>query len=370
MNWAGPGPFAVDTAIYRNNTFFIIGGTIIGSDQTPNYLEFDHNTVFMMTKAALFTLQQMNNAVITNNICYGVFQAGLDSLTSYDIAYQNANFYSPPAVVELDTLGAMKGTPWFHTEAGRRIKVENNAYFWPSYFHDHWAEINAVSKQGRIIEPTFVAARLPEMLTDRKKWPGINIINNQKTDPGFNAALVTAATDNMFNFIKTLWSTGSGNGTRPYVYQSDPNQMYAGVLSNWATTKGYPVLENLRYSNVALQSAGSDGKALGDLNWFPEQLTGVSERPTPVPMEFGLNQNYPNPFNPTTKINFMLATASNVKLTVYNMLGQKVATLVDTRMSAGPQSVVFDASSLSSGVYFYHLDAGKFSSDKKMLLMK
>jgi hypothetical protein len=89
-----------------------------------------------------------------------------------------------------------------------------------------------------------------------------------------------------------------------------------------------------------------------------------------IPFEYNLDQNYPNPFNPSTKINFTLAKVSDVKLSVFNVLGQKVATLVDTRMSAGPQSVVFDASKLASGVYFYRLDAGTFSSIKKMMLLK
>jgi hypothetical protein len=98
----------------------------------------------------------------------------------------------------------------------------------------------------------------------------------------------------------------------------------------------------------------------------PVGVDGQSQQPR----QFSLAQNYPNPFNPTTTINFTLAKASDVKLAVYNVLGQKVATLVDTRMNAGQQSVVFDASRLASGVYFYHLDAGSFNSVKKMLLMK
>jgi hypothetical protein len=88
------------------------------------------------------------------------------------------------------------------------------------------------------------------------------------------------------------------------------------------------------------------------------------------PIKFELAQNYPNPYNPTTTINFTLGQTSNVKLTVFNVLGQKVATLVDSRMNAGQQSVVFDASRLSSGEYFYRLDAGSFSSVKKMMLLK
>jgi hypothetical protein len=99
-------------------------------------------------------------------------------------------------------------------------------------------------------------------------------------------------------------------------------------------------------------------------------VTSVKNTTNMVPTDFSLQQNYPNPFNPATTINFNLGAASNVKLTIYNVLGQKVATLIDSRMSAGQQSVVFDASKISSGVYFYRLDAGSFSSIKKMMLLK
>ena len=88
------------------------------------------------------------------------------------------------------------------------------------------------------------------------------------------------------------------------------------------------------------------------------------------PIRFQLEQNYPNPFNPSTTINFTLVKASNVKLNIYNLLGQKVAALVDEKMNAGLKSIVFDAKELSSGVYFYRLEAGSFISQKKMLLLK
>ncbi len=88
------------------------------------------------------------------------------------------------------------------------------------------------------------------------------------------------------------------------------------------------------------------------------------------PSEYALEQNYPNPFNPSTTINFSIGKVTNVKLRVYNILGQQVMTLVDTRMTPGAHSVVFDAGKLASGVYFYRLDAGNFVSVKKMLLLK
>jgi hypothetical protein len=375
MNWAGPGPHAVDTAIYKNNTFFIIGGTIVGSDQTPLYVEFDHNTVFMMTKAALFTLQQLYNVKITNNICYGVFAIGLDSSTAYNIANQNANFYSLPAVVELDTLGSMKGDPWFFTEAGRTISVQNNAYFWPVSMHNRWSEINAAAAAtpalGRIVEPTFVETRVPGMLTDKVTWPGILFASNLNVDPGFDADMVQHAADTMLNFGKVVWSTGSGAGVRPYLYKSDPLNMFAGVPANWKTTKSYPVIENLRYSNTSLQHAATDGKAIGDLNWFPEQgPTAVSQTPNSMPGKFKLGQNYPNPFNPSTKISYTLAAKSMTRLSVYDILGREVAVLVNEVQNAGSYDVTFTANNLSSGIYFYKLVSSETTSTMKMILMK
>ncbi|GBE31079.1 MAG TPA: T9SS type A sorting domain-containing protein [Bacteroidetes bacterium] len=96
----------------------------------------------------------------------------------------------------------------------------------------------------------------------------------------------------------------------------------------------------------------------------------VEEGETAQPLTFGLDQNYPNPFNPTTQITFSLPHASDVSLVVYNVAGQKVATLLNGQISAGNKSINFDASHLSSGVYFYTLKADDFSATRKMMLMK
>lgn len=85
---------------------------------------------------------------------------------------------------------------------------------------------------------------------------------------------------------------------------------------------------------------------------------------------FNLEQNYPNPFNPSTTINFSVQQAGNVTMSVYNLLGQKVATLVDQKMQAGSHSVIFDASALSSGTYIYRITSGDFVQTKKMMLIK
>ena len=89
-----------------------------------------------------------------------------------------------------------------------------------------------------------------------------------------------------------------------------------------------------------------------------------------VPEKFELSQNYPNPFNPSTKIKYQIATSNSVSLKIYDVLGNKVATLVNEVQPSGNYEVTFDASSLSSGTYFYKLQAGNFVETKKMILLR
>lgn len=101
-------------------------------------------------------------------------------------------------------------------------------------------------------------------------------------------------------------------------------------------------------------------------------LTGITsvDDIKALPTEFVLEQNYPNPFNPSTTIRFSLPEDNFVALKVYNLLGQEVATLVNENKIAGNYNINFNASNLSSGVYLYKLDAGKFSAVKKITLLK
>lgn len=89
-----------------------------------------------------------------------------------------------------------------------------------------------------------------------------------------------------------------------------------------------------------------------------------------IPAEFSLSQNYPNPFNPTTNISYNLPQASMVTIGVYNLLGQQVALLVNEYKSAGPHTVSFNASEISSGMYIYRMESENFVRSKKLLLIK
>ncbi len=98
--------------------------------------------------------------------------------------------------------------------------------------------------------------------------------------------------------------------------------------------------------------------------------TDVDDDPSTLPRQFALNQNYPNPFNPSTVISFDLPHRAEVTLSVFNLLGQEVARLIDGEVPAGEQSVSWNADNNSAGIYFYRLNAGEFSETKKMVLLK
>lgn len=89
-----------------------------------------------------------------------------------------------------------------------------------------------------------------------------------------------------------------------------------------------------------------------------------------MPNEFSLSQNYPNPFNPNTNISFSLPKATNVKITVYNAIGKEISVLVNGNYEAGLHTISWNANNISSGMYFYKMEAGNFTATKKLVLMK
>ena len=102
----------------------------------------------------------------------------------------------------------------------------------------------------------------------------------------------------------------------------------------------------------------------------PDEPVGIQPISTNVPDKFSLHQNYPNPFNPATTIKFDIRTAAFTKLTVFDVLGREIQTLVNEVLKTGSYSLVFDGSKYNSGVYFYRLASGDFTETKRMLMVK
>jgi hypothetical protein len=160
-----------------------------------------------------------------------------------------------------------------------------------------------------------------------------------------------------FNTQTNTWSTlgtGSSNGVS---VGGVSGGVYALAVSG-----------NEVYVGGRFTSAGGVS-AIGVARWNSGTSRVEQLSPT-APKTFLLEQNYPNPFNPSTTIRYQLPVASEVKLEVYDVLGKKIATLVNERQSAGSYQVVWNASGLSSGTYFYRLQAGTFTQTKKMILVK
>ncbi len=147
--------------------------------------------------------------------------------------------------------------------------------------------------------------------------------------------------NNIFNKIDFVSGYGTTTETKIYTY----------TISNTSTSKQYFRLKQIDFDGSFEYSSAVEVEGF-------------------APKEFSLKQNYPNPFNPSTKIGFTLPLESNVKITVYNLIGQKVTEIVNSKFSAGNHSVDFNATELSSGIYLYKIEAGNFTSVKKMQVMK
>lgn len=171
--------------------------------------------------------------------------------------------------------------------------------------------------------------------------------------------LVGATVYNGSNIAATIWGESSlkEEGEKGL----KPGENFVVKAFN-PTTNETTLLQNLRFAKGS-SSYQHNGIAMVS----GAELVNESTLPT----AFTLEQNYPNPFNPSTNIRFSLADAANVQLEVFNIAGQKVATLVNgTEMAAGIHSVNFDASGLASGVYLYRIQAGSFVATRKMNLLR
>lgn len=152
-----------------------------------------------------------------------------------------------------------------------------------------------------------------------------------------------------------------GNLLRLLIYSEDGHTMPNGTSAFLEIENNYDFeIKDIQFSSV-------DG--------FLLRITMKDDLESNLPKEFILYQNYPNPFNPITEIGFYLSGATSVKLTVFDILGREVKTLVDGVLTAGNHSAVWDGldyngSAVSSGVYFYRLCTETFSAKKKMLLLK
>lgn len=190
----------------------------------------------------------------------------------------------------------------------------------------------------------------------------------------------TAAVQQGGGAVQLKWSTASETNNYGFEVQKslDSSNVYETIANSFIAGHGTSV-EAHSYSFTdgdvkpgvwyyRLKQTDLDGTVHYSDRIQATSLTGVTDRP--LPTAFALDQNYPNPFNPSTTIEFALPKDARVSLDVYNVIGQRVASLVNEVRQAGYHSVQFNAGQLASGLYIYRIAAGDVTMVKKMMLTK
>lgn len=177
----------------------------------------------------------------------------------------------------------------------------------------------------------------------------------------------------------TLLNNSGGQGNSVHTILKDGSTPLANFLPPWSYTAD-PVQTMGNFNNsgsaglwiikVVNNNVSANGRLKGWGIRINNTLTALQSVSGVIPGSFRLYQNYPNPFNPSTEILFDLPESGNLKLDVFDMLGQEVAVLADEYKTAGSYRISFDASHLASGTYFFRLRSGSFSAVKKMILFK
>lgn len=204
---------------------------------------------------------------------------------------------------------------------------------------------------------------------------------------GFEATVSTS--QSVLAYVRTGSNSGSDEQTSKLVVHNLADEQ-AKNIALYPSGEAFVIsadnpLDLLSNQQIAAIQGGSDGQILQNLSLGPRQTVvfdveqqqsvstdDVDEQAADAPRAFELKQNFPNPFNPSTTIQFQLNQARQVTLTVYNAIGQAVATLVDSRLRAGSHQVQFDAANLSSGIYLYRLSSPEtdIQITRKMVLVK
>jgi hypothetical protein len=210
---------------------------------------------------------------------------------------------------------------------------------------------------------------------------------------GFNVRFQNTTATSVTGFISAGWTTSysgtytvAGTGwqtialTTPYYWNGTSNLLVEVCYDNSAYTSYSPVnstaAANMTWGYYTDNSTGctmTGGTAQANrpnICLTIATTVGAGQNSTVIPGTYKLSQNYPNPFNPVTRINFDIPKQGLVNLRIYDVLGREVMTLVNEVKTAGSYNVDFNASELSSGVYFYKLESNDFSDIKKMMLVK
>ncbi|RPI03953.1 MAG: T9SS C-terminal target domain-containing protein [Ignavibacteriae bacterium] len=323
---------------------------------------------------------------------FGVWSVGDSSLTRKEVTSTSDTVYWPvtgvPGYYAPMTSGNVTGYNWTYAKTGELFGKDSAGTY--LYSNGSWtigvSDPDTSKRVPRIdfqnTYPGQTAAGWPANATDTLSDVWVQFRVSPKSGYKLNVSSLSfdiCGSGTSYMKAKAYISTDPSFSTKTEVFASKEN--LASYVFTYVKVTGLNVTVDagkslfLRiYPWLDSQTAPLTGKrvivkrvmVLGTTT----QTNSVALTGSSIPAKFSVEQNYPNPFNPTTTINFELPTALDVTVKVFNLLGQEVASVFSGHKEAGANTVVFNASRLSSGVYFYIVEAGSFSGVKKMVLLK
>ncbi|MCU7519457.1 MAG: T9SS type A sorting domain-containing protein [Ignavibacteria bacterium] len=375
------GGNATDSLVMRNNTFFCVNAYAAApvTGKILKYFEFIHNDVVWMFKNPFFAFN-VTNAKINDNLFYAAWAGGI-SKTEYPW-WDQLRSPEKGSLIDFDTLNvaiakifdpqdSTNANVRMLAEAKRTVEVKNNTYFWPQRVIDYIKAWNDTAHVDSVITATWMNQRTTNMFADSTTWPGFVEANNQNVDPGFGPS-IDSVMDNkpefgvgFLEYFKAVRTAKISTEVWGYHLQ----HVMQGV--NWIPQWPLPEAKDLKYTNATLLTASTDGKPIGDLNWFNMAISGVKNYSSVVPKHFTLYEAYPNPFNPSTNIKFDLPQSGNVTLKIYDIQGRLVTTILNNEFKiSGTYEYKVDLNRMASGIYLYTLQQNGQMLTKKMALLK
>ncbi|MFL3050364.1 MAG: FlgD immunoglobulin-like domain containing protein [Candidatus Neomarinimicrobiota bacterium] len=377
LRGAAGGGMSYDTLVVQNSSYFGSSSYLWVGPNPSGYALIDHNTVANILANPFFT-PGMANTTITNNIFYNtqIYGQNVDENKGGWFGEDSArvaggNYHG---TISFDTLSSAWNDSGY-AEDSRNINVSNNVYY---------DDATVVAHRTRAVEVTVsnAAGDGDSTYTDQRldvPWMNAEVTamfanntsltaeNNHNIDPGFiHTYHINNVRDEMIAHATDYQEDRAVSGTVYWLSDADGNN--AEAYSNMTL----PVIEDFSYTNVSAATASTSGGPVGDPRWGAAAIDDPNDF---LPKAISLEQNYPNPFNPSTEITYSLNTDSHVKLTIYNMVGQKVSVLENKVQSAGSHKIRWNGTDLSgkavsSGVYLYTLENAEMTITKKMILMR
>jgi Secretion system C-terminal sorting domain len=300
----------IDTLYVENCTFYNLTFRVLrDGGGRINYVYFNHNTIVNIGFGAIDFGETLEAYIANNIIKNGNFLGVNDATGDY----------------------IMHFLPWTGNETP-----------------------NIVIKNNNIFDDPALLAVFPDSVGDPVAYDSLS---NAYIDQGGSAST---------NISEGISFT---DGPESPISQVTAYFQDASTAEGFLDTSGHADFDFAYETTAQSYTGGTGGQPIGALNWF-DMTVGIKDYANAAPGSFTLYQNYPNPFNPTTQIAYNIPSNSFVTLKVYDILGKEVATLVNAEQQAGLHELNFNASNLSSGIYFYKLETSSFVKTNKMLLLK